>query len=576
MPGASSRSHTKVNAQPEAGPSQPRLPKTKDKPQKEYQACKFFPTSRGCYNGDSCRFLHDASEPPCELSKVCRFYAKGYCLHGSRCWYKHVAPSVKPNFDPVEPEQPATPEEITCGICFEVPVQFGLLNGCSHPFCLNCLRDWRKSRKKDIHLVFSNIIKTCPLCRVESRFITPSSRFYPLGDPKRDELIAAYKVSMAKITCRYFESSPHHKRFCPYGFDCFYKHEDPITGVKHEFNHGVDEMMVRYKEHIQQVAQRNQARYRYASTYSHPYSHEFDWLAVIDGMSDGPDPLDAFADLSIQESDVSLEPPQHPLGTSFSEGEPPTHWPTEEDLEYVRSFYDVFARLRPRDRDRDSLPFYQIEGLINVRSLPLPNPTSTRGLILRSGEPNGMTDTGKRQLLDLGIKRVFDLRSVREVQRLAKDDIFIIPGVEIVSVPALVIAKGDQMGNTFQRFECGTDVPFMESYGDILNEGASSFKTIFDFLRDHLSSGDGCLIHCTAGKDRTGVACMLILDLIGLSDEEIAKDYALTRIGLESGRDTLIARFQHLMDNPETRAGAENAFSSRRVLQAGPLATAFG
>lgn len=108
-----------------------------------------------------------------------------------------------------------------------------------------------------------------------------------------------------------------------------------------------------------------------------------------------------------------------------------------------------------------------------------------------------MTDDGKQRLLDLGIKRVFDLRSLKEVQRLSKGDIFIIPGVEIVSVPALVIAKGDQMGNTFQRFECGTDQPFMESYSDILNEGTASFRTIFEFLRDHLSSGDGCLIHCT-------------------------------------------------------------------------------
>lgn len=213
-----------------------------------------------------------------------------------------------------------------------------------------------------------------------------------------------------------------------------------------------------------------------------------------------------------------------------------------------------------------SPPFYEIEGLINVRSLPMPNPVSTqskRGLILRSGESNGMTDDGKRQLLDLGIKRVFDLRSLKEVQRLSKEEIFIIPGVEIVSVPALVIAKGDQMGTTFQRFECGTDAPFMESYSDILNEGTASFRTIFEFLRDHLSSGDGCLIHCTAGKDRTGVASMLILNLIGLSDEEIARDYALTRIGLETSRNTLIARFQHLMDDPNTRAGAENAFSSR-------------
>ncbi|KAG8946105.1 hypothetical protein FRC04_012083 [Tulasnella sp. 424] len=507
MPATWGRDNPKLSSQPEAGPSRPRVDKTKTKPQKQYQTCRYFATTRGCYNGDNCRFLHDGTEPPCELRKICRFYAKGshllaircsslptkptlfdtagYCLHGSKCWYKHVTPVHKEDagssLEEAEPEPPAPVEEITCGICFEVPVQFGLLI---------------------------------------SRFITPSSQFYPLGDPKRDELIASYKESMAKITCR---------------------HEDPLTGTIHQFDHGVDEMMVKYKESLQRAARRHQARYRLSNphTYMDPSEVVEDLLAELESLSDGPDPLDAFADLNIQDSDVNLEPPSGHMPGPFADIGPDAHWPTEEDLEYVRS---LFTRaIRPRE----SPPFYEIEGLINVRSLPLPNPVSAqskRCLILRSGEPNGMSDDGKRQLLDLGIKRVFDLRSLKEVQRLSKEEIFIIPGVEIVSVPALVIAKSDQMGTTFQRFECGTDAPFMESYSDIMNEGTASFRTIFEFLRDHLSSGDG------------------------LSDEEIAKDYALTRIGLETSRSTLIARFQHLMDDPNTRAGAENAFSSRRVL----------
>merc|ERR1719440_1633375 len=34
--------------------------------------------------------------------------------------------------------------------------------------------------------------------------------------------------------------------------------------------------------------------------------------------------------------------------------------------------------------------------------------------------------------------------------------------------------------------------------------------------------------HCSVGKDRTGLLAMLVLSLVGASDEEIATDYSLT------------------------------------------------
>jgi protein-tyrosine phosphatase len=36
------------------------------------------------------------------------------------------------------------------------------------------------------------------------------------------------------------------------------------------------------------------------------------------------------------------------------------------------------------------------------------------------------------------------------------------------------------------------------------------------------------LFHCAAGKDRTGVAAALVLSALGVSDEQIVADYALT------------------------------------------------
>jgi len=36
------------------------------------------------------------------------------------------------------------------------------------------------------------------------------------------------------------------------------------------------------------------------------------------------------------------------------------------------------------------------------------------------------------------------------------------------------------------------------------------------------------VIHCTAGKDRTGFACALILHTLGVADDVISEDYLLT------------------------------------------------
>ncbi|KAF7881070.1 uncharacterized protein EAF02_006961 [Botrytis sinoallii] len=52
--------------------------------------------------------------------------------------------------------------------------------------------------------------------------------------------------------------------------------------------------------------------------------------------------------------------------------------------------------------------------------------------------------------------------------------------------------------------------------------------------------GGNILFHCTAGKDRTGVVAALMLAFFGASEEEIALDYALTRIGTGPHREKLL------------------------------------
>src|SRR2546421_8253250 len=85
---------------------------------------------------------------------------------------------------------------------------------------------------------------------------------------------------------------------------------------------------------------------------------------------------------------------------------------------------------------------------------------------------------------------------------------------------------------------------FRRAYADILASGKDAFRQIFLHIRDNPS--EPCLIHCTAGKDRTGVISALILSIAGVNDQEIAEEYALTTQGLEPMRDLML---KHLRDN---------------------------
>lgn len=50
---------------------------------------------------------------------------------------------------------------------------------------------------------------------------------------------------------------------------------------------------------------------------------------------------------------------------------------------------------------------------------------------------------------------------------------------------------------------------FMELYSQILEHGGPAFGSILRHVRD--KPNDGCLFHCTAGKDRTGIIAAIIL-----------------------------------------------------------------
>src|SRR6185369_15308986 len=64
-----------------------------------------------------------------------------------------------------------------------------------------------------------------------------------------------------------------------------------------------------------------------------------------------------------------------------------------------------------------------------------------------------------------------------------------------------------------------------ESYRNYVRHNTASFRNLFGHL---LEDRAPLVIHCTAGKDRTGFASALILHALGVPDDVISADYLLT------------------------------------------------
>jgi hypothetical protein len=162
------------------------------------------------------------------------------------------------------------------------------------------------------------------------------------------------------------------------------------------------------------------------------------------------------------------------------------------------------------------------------------------GRIFRCADLSKITDRGRHALQQIAIKKIYDLRSLPEIR---KNGVGRIDGVKWIHIP--IFREEDyspeKMAIRWGYYTSGLD-GFVMVYAGILQNGAHPFGTILRHLRD---SDDPIVIHCTAGKDRTGVICAIILKLLGCEDEVIGREYELTTIGLRRDHSKILAAVTH-------------------------------
>ncbi|KAM7201442.1 Protein-tyrosine phosphatase-like protein [Naviculisporaceae sp. PSN 640] len=224
-----------------------------------------------------------------------------------------------------------------------------------------------------------------------------------------------------------------------------------------------------------------------------------------------------------------------------------------------------------------------IPGLANLRDAggyPIsssPSKIVRRGILYRSAEPSSVPPQAASLLVSppssggLGITHIYDLRSLLELAKkpshAAEWDAN--GQAKRVFVPVFLDKdySPEAMALRFKNYGEGTG-GFVLAYETILEsaaDGGNEFRP-FGRILEHLAGEEvtPCLVHCTAGKDRTGLIVAIVLSLLGVEDEVIAHDYSLTDLGLAQRKEAIV---QHLMETPGLfgdRARAETMVSSRK------------
>jgi protein-tyrosine phosphatase len=186
----------------------------------------------------------------------------------------------------------------------------------------------------------------------------------------------------------------------------------------------------------------------------------------------------------------------------------------------------------------------ELDGAVNVRDVggleTDEGGTTVPGVLLRSDNLQGLSDKDVRRLIDdVGLETVLDLRTPTEV-RLEGPGPLVAEGLRHVNldlIPTWDVAEGasERIVPHEQREE-GDLSHFYLTYLDQMPQ------SVVDALRVIADPASGpVVVHCAAGKDRTGVIVALALQVAGVRRDEIVADYAMTGERIEAVRDRLAA-----------------------------------
>ena len=151
-----------------------------------------------------------------------------------------------------------------------------------------------------------------------------------------------------------------------------------------------------------------------------------------------------------------------------------------------------------------------------------------RGLVFRAPALVELSKADKKAIAALGLRTICDFRGTRERARSPVN----IPKTETLSMPiepsvggslAEILRTGEDSGDTSSEEMMALLRRAYEAYA---LQSAPQYRALFEAIlgQDRLP----LLLHCSAGKDRTGFGSALLLSALGVSWEDVMADYLAT------------------------------------------------
>ncbi len=146
-----------------------------------------------------------------------------------------------------------------------------------------------------------------------------------------------------------------------------------------------------------------------------------------------------------------------------------------------------------------------------------------RGAVVRADSPSRLTAEGRAALDAYGIRTAIDLRIAVEL----RDDPSPLAAHPIITTHHLPMNPNDRAIVRAIRPHTDAGLPYMAAVNAAyLAVNREQIAAIMQAVTD--APGGGVLIHCSAGRDRTGLIAALLLATVAVPAAAIVADYALS------------------------------------------------
>ena len=141
------------------------------------------------------------------------------------------------------------------------------------------------------------------------------------------------------------------------------------------------------------------------------------------------------------------------------------------------------------------------------------------GLVFRSAGLHGITEEGRHAVAGRGVSTVLDLRGATEVASYPDD----LPDARVVHLPLHEPSDPDSGVLIGAAADAADSLGLAALYAHLVQ---SRGREIAAGIREIAMADGAVLVHCTAGKDRTGILIAVLLAALGVRDDQIVSTYA--------------------------------------------------